>query len=84
MSGRRRKLRVYGWQGFRAGKCTREICATTSKEAAARIAGYEGKVHRLFNLGTTSNDQEIEAAMAQQGKVLWRGMNDFNGKWETA
>ena len=78
-----RKLKVYGWQGFRteAGKVarnhrnqTREIAAAPSMAACARLAG-ENSPRKLFNLGETGNDEECELALAEPGVVFWRPLD---------
>lgn len=81
-------LRVYGWQGYRAGlgrgvhNQTREICAAASKAEVARIVGVKSP-RKLFNLEETGNAEECAAARAQPGRVLWRGLDDWKGPWRT-
>lgn len=87
---RSKKLHVYGWQGWRTecpaapngGRQTREVCAAHSKAEAARVAGKKW-AHQLFNFGETGNEQDIAAAMAQPGVVLWRPLDDRTGEWRT-
>lgn len=85
-----RKLRVYGWQGYRydAPKHgdTREIVAATSMREAARAAGEfyssgEPAPQRLFNLCETGNAREIETAMTEPGVIFWRGLDEFGGPY---
>lgn len=81
-------LRVYGWQSCRPGvglgvhNQTREICAAQSKAEVARIVGVRAP-RLLFNLGETGNDEERAAALAQPGRVLWRGLDDWGKPWRT-
>lgn len=79
-----RKLKVYGWQGYRIKECppapngshsTREICAATSMAAVARAAG-EDHPRRLFNLGETGNNEEIAKALAEPGVVFWHPLDE--------
>lgn len=78
-----RRLRVYGWQGWRrecqthhhstreiVAHSTREIVAAHSQAGAARIAGVKGP-WQLFNLCETGNQGEIEQAMSDPGTVFW-------------
>jgi hypothetical protein len=89
-----RKLKVYGWQGFRieAGKAarnhrnqTREIAAATSMAACARAAG-ENSPRKLFGLCETGNDEECELALAEPGVVFWRPLDQplKERKWRKA
>jgi len=87
-----RKLTVYGWVGYRrecpkaanGGQQTREVVAATSQKAAARAAGEE-QPRRLFNLGTTENEEEIEVAMAHPGVVFWHPLDQRGpGRWRRA
>lgn len=65
------KLKVFGWQSFRAGRQTREIVAAPSKAAVARLAGAN-RPDQLFNLCETGNEQETETALTEPGVVFWR------------
>ena len=71
-------MKVYGWQGRRI-KCspaengsrqTREIVAAKSMAEVGRIVGEDPR--RLFNLGTTENEAELEVALSDPGVVYWR------------
>jgi hypothetical protein len=72
-----RKLKVYGWTGWRqecpparnGGKQTREICAAPSMAAVARILGIKNP--RTLDMCTTGNVAELEKALANPGVVFW-------------
>lgn len=74
-----RKLKVYGWEGWRnecpaarnGNRQTREVVACKSKMAVARVAGVNRPV-QLFNLDETGNEQDIAAAMSEPGTLFWR------------
>ena len=86
-----RKLKVYGWQGWRnecrpaanGSRATREICAAPSAAAVARAAGVSTPA-RLWCLCETGNTQEVETAMRYPGIILWRPLDDYNGKFRGA
>ena len=83
-----RKLKVYGWQGWRneamnerhARYQTREIMAAPSQSAVARAAGFK-RASQLFNLCETGNDEELRVALAEPGVIFWRGLDDHQGDW---
>ena len=86
-------LKVYGWTGTRyeAGAIareigkgygrsqTREIVAATSKAAAARAAGV-ARAGQLWNLSETANDECIEIAMREPGRIFWKPTDDIDGE----
>ena len=79
-----KKLKVYGWIGWRreAGtrpnnQQTREIVAATSMAEVGRIIGTPHR--QLFNLGETGNPRELEVALAEPGVVFWRPLDDHTG-----
>lgn len=73
----KRKLKVYGWRGYRSecppaangNKQTREICAAPTKTAALRAAGTRPSAGDFT--GETGNEKEIALAIANPGVVLW-------------
>jgi hypothetical protein len=72
-----KKLKVYGWTGYRieAGNGThrhqtREICAAYSMAEVARIAGVN-RASQLFCLCETGNAKEIERATGKPGVIFW-------------
>lgn len=79
--GRARKLKVYGWTGYRrdcppapnGNRQTREIVATTSKKEAARLVDPERSWMRppVSEIDETGNAAEIELATANPGVVFW-------------
>lgn len=80
-----RRLRVYGWQGYRHecpghNRVTREIVAAHSKAEVARIAGASGP-WVLFNLSETGNAREIEVASASPGIIFWKPIDHHNDEW---
>lgn len=81
-------LKVFGWQGFRSDSnlprgMTREIVAAPTQIAAARIAGVK-RPGQLFNFCETGNRDEIAAAMAQPGVVMYRGLDDRKTPFKAA
>ncbi len=80
-----KKLKVFGWQGWRpecpsapnGSKQTREVVAAKSKAEVARIAGkeYPGQ---LFNLGETGNSLELQLALSKPGVIFWTPINERN------
>lgn len=84
-------MKVYGWQGWRnecrpaknGDHATRKICAAKSMAAVARAAGVERST-QLFNLTETGDTQEVEAALARPGVVLWRPLDDRDGPYVPA
>lgn len=72
-----RKLKVYGWIGWRqecppsanGGKQTREICAAPSMAAVARILGV--KSPKSLDMCETGNPGELTQALAEPGVVFW-------------
>lgn len=80
-----KKLKVYGWSGFRSEAPgyhhqTREIVAATSKAEVARIVGDKSP-RKLVNLSETRNPKEVAVAMSRPGVVFWRGLNDYGGEF---
>ena len=82
-----RKLKVYGWRGYR-GECppapngshqTREIMAALSMAAVTRAMGYKNAQTgiRQLDLCETGNDNEIETAMNEPGAVFWCPLNQL-------
>jgi len=80
-----RKVKVYGWTA-NCGADTaaalgdaphirqcRAVVATTSKAAAARIAGREGP-WQLFNLGETGNQKELDYCLNDIGAIYIASM----------
>jgi len=83
-----RKLRVYGWIGFRSecqtnSRQTREIVAASSRAAAARIAGARSP-RQLFNLSETGNADELATALAEPGAVFWQPLDAYSATWRRA
>jgi hypothetical protein len=77
----RRKLKVYGWTGWRTecrqspngGKQTREVMAAKSKAEVGRKAGLKrGELNEMCDSG---NEEDINAAMAEPGVVFWRPLD---------
>jgi hypothetical protein len=83
-----RPLRVYSWQGHRAGAhpdapwngCTTEVIAAPSVAAVMRATGKTRAA--LFNLGTTANEHDVAMATAEPGVWFWRGIDDRHGEWK--
>ena len=80
------KLKVYGWNSFRdqapGHSQTREIVATTSKVAAAKLAHFI-RPSQMLNLCVTGNKEEIEQALSKPEAVFWRPL-DKDGPWTEA
>jgi hypothetical protein len=73
-----RALKVYGWVGYHrdapgGNHQTREITAAPSKAAVARLLGTS--VSALQNLSETGSTEEVAAAHAAPGVVLWQGLH---------
>jgi hypothetical protein len=84
-----RRLKVYGWQGWRPAEtglgsrgATREIVAARSMTEVGRIVG--DRPDRLFNLGETGNAEEIRIATAKPGVVFWKSDVAFDAEWHEA
>jgi hypothetical protein len=86
-----RKLKVYGWTGYRL-ECppapngnhqTREVVAAASMAAAARAAGERSP--RQMDMCESGNDEDIAQAMSKPGVVFWRPLNKRDGSpWTEA
>lgn len=81
------RLKVYGWMGHRPGlespgrnPQTREIVATRTKRDVALLAG-ETDPRKLHGLEETENAEELEAAFAETGTILWRPLHVRQGGW---
>lgn len=69
-----RKLKVYGWCGYRiecklapnGSRQTREICAAHSIAEIKRIYGVNP-----WNICETGNEKEISIAMSSPGTIFW-------------
>lgn len=83
-----RKLKVYGWIGWRneakpmanGSHQTREVMATTSMAVVARALGKK-RPSQVFNLCETGNDGECAVALAEPGVIFWRALDDDHGDW---
>jgi hypothetical protein len=64
-------LQVWGWSDWENNSTpTREVMAAHSKAEVARAAGVKSP-ERLWNLGVTHNEAEIQQAMSAPGQVFW-------------
>jgi len=79
-----RKLKVYGWQGYRSechprpngSRQTREICAATSQAKVAELAGVK-RPYQLFNLCETGNAKELATALREPFQIFWHPLDDY-------
>lgn len=72
-----RKLKVYGWHGYRHGGQTRNICAANSFAELVRKVKASGvdvvnNMPRRDYTSETGNAAELEVALASPGVVFWR------------
>lgn len=78
-----KKLKVYGWIGYRS-ECntrshqTREIAASTSKLKIAKALGFNC-ASQVFNLTETENVGEIKLCLNNPGVIFWKGLDDYSG-----
>lgn len=78
-----KKLKVYGWTGFRresnpshnGNPQTREIMAAKSKGEVARILSSKGKVE----ITETEDAGEIQLATHMPGIIFWKPLNHLTG-----
>ena len=83
-----KKLKVYGWTGFRKESIgernhhgqTREIVAAASAAEVMRLTGMTRTT--WTNTGCeTGNDNEIETALAKPGTIFWQPINSRGVEW---
>lgn len=77
-----RKLRVYGWRGYRLAVQTREVMAATSKKKVREIAGifHTGPLSEICETGS---EEEVAQAMTEPGVVFWHQIDEIlkKRKW---
>lgn len=78
-----KKLKVYGWTGWRqecptgpnGNRQTREVVAASSKKAVREIAG-KWDTPPNSELTDTGNEDEIKQAMSEPGVVFWHPIDE--------
>jgi len=78
----KRRLKVYGWHGFRNGRQTREVMAATSISAVIK-AHEHSKPSRAY-MSETGNPTEVAAAMSKPGTIFFRPVTDWNAPYVEA
>ena len=86
-----RKLKVYGWRGWRSecppapngNRQTREVVATTSKTKARKLSG--DLPVPLSEISETGNDEEIAQALSEPEVVFWHPLDEHfaDRKWRS-
>lgn len=76
-------LKVYDWTGVGRGPArqTRCVMAARSWRAVSEASGLTVGYLRSYG-SVTGNDQEVAAALARPGVVLWRSLNDRGGEFK--
>lgn len=80
-----RKLKVYGWTGTKATpgsrqRQSRNIIAAHSVAELLRLTGIPRSQYS-WSGGETGNAEELAAALAQPGVMLWRPLDDRDAPW---
>ncbi|QGJ96527.1 hypothetical protein SEA_BEATUSCOMEDENTI_88 [Arthrobacter phage BeatusComedenti] len=65
-----KELKVYGFQGFRGGKQTREIIAAYSGAEVRRRTGMSRR-DWYRDAGETGNPHDRAMALAKPGSIFW-------------
>lgn len=77
-------LKVYAWLGSNEFGQTREIIAAHSwKEVYEATPDHFTKNFFRTWGSRTWNDEEVAAATAQPGVVLWRGLDDIHAPFQS-